>query len=120
MSELSLAKERSLRKQFQDLIDALPIEMQKVGRKYEVYSVGTKKQWIQWLVQYNQILNGFDETFTKSFEDLVSKAKTTEEIIEIGKIQFARLKNQSVPFPRLTNRWVCLDDVLKWLGPDQK
>lgn len=51
------AKELSLRKQFQDLIDAIPFDMMKVGRKYEVYSVGTKKQWIEWLVRYNQILD---------------------------------------------------------------
>jgi len=75
VKEFYLAKEHSLRKQFQDLIDTIPIEMEKVGRKYEVYSIGTKKQWIEWLVKYNHV---FDETDFLS-EERTSTKKTGDQ-----------------------------------------
>ena len=53
-----VVKERSLRKQFKDLIDIIPLDMEKVGENYEVYSIGSKNQWVEWFLRYNQILHG--------------------------------------------------------------
>jgi hypothetical protein len=50
------------RKQLSALIDSIPIDLQKVGRKYECYSIGTKKQWIEWIVKYNELLSGSDDS----------------------------------------------------------
>jgi hypothetical protein len=46
------------RNQLSDLIDSIPIDLEKVGSKYECYSIGTKKQWTEWFVRYNLILQG--------------------------------------------------------------
>jgi len=54
METLSLVL--GLQEQWKDLIDDIPMDMQKVGENYEVYSVGTKKQWVDWLVRCNKIL----------------------------------------------------------------
>jgi len=53
---VSLGLVQELQEQWKGLIDSIPIDMQKVGRRYECYSVGAKKQWIDWFVRYNQIL----------------------------------------------------------------
>ena len=45
-----------IRKHIKNLFDTIPIEMEKVGRKYEVYSIGTKKQWIEWFIKYSELV----------------------------------------------------------------
>ena len=52
---VSLGFVLQLREQWKNLVDSIPIDMQKVGRRFEVYSLGTKRQWVDWLVRYNQM-----------------------------------------------------------------
>jgi len=75
-------KEQALRKQFQELFDTIPIEMEKVGRKYEVYSIGTKKAWIDWLVKYAQVSDETALETDKSFV-LVSRKQLEDIMNEI-------------------------------------
>ncbi len=78
---LSIAgKEASLRKQFIDLIDDIPIDMQKVGENYEVYSVGTKKQWIDWLVHYNKVLSSNGDNLESVEEKESELRKQVQEL----------------------------------------
>ena len=68
---VSLGLVQRLREQWKDLIDNIPMDMQKVRDNYEVYSVGTKKQWVDWFVRYNQVLGaeGLREVLGSEKED---------------------------------------------------
>ena len=57
-SERDSLKDRlgQIREHIKNLFDTIPIEMEKVGRKYEVYSIGTKKQWIEWFIKYDDLM----------------------------------------------------------------